>query len=128
MLFIIGVILLVVAVAMTFIYIRHSRRPKAEATVESVFYKRLKSDKTNELGERKHGNISYRVGAQTYQVEILVFEKTKAGEQIMITYKENDPAVARLSNPGRELIAVIGCYIVGLLCIGISILVMDRMN
>jgi len=128
MILIIGIILLIVGVAMTVIYIVHSRRPKAEAVIESVFYQRLKTDKTNELGERKHGKATYRVGAQTYEAAILVFKKTQAGDKIMITYKESNPQAARIYSPGKEIIAIISIYVVGIVLVCVSIFVKNQLG
>ena len=128
MVFYAGIILIGVALFMTFILIRNSKRPKLKVRVEEITLQYHKKDK-QQIKKHKHARVSYLHEGKTSEDTILLKRKSvREGETIVVSYKDSDISKMEHYEPRAEIIAIIAVFTIGISILGFCFFVMDYFN
>lgn len=130
MLFFAGIFFIVTGLVLTIKLIIKSSRPKADALVNDVVFKKMKSDMFQMGPDHPHAQVSYTVEGNTYEAEVQLLKKPvhQKGETIKVSYSKSDPKTPRYHNPGKEFLLSIIAYVAGGVLIGISVLVTNLIS
>ncbi len=128
MIFVIGVILMIVAVVMWVNIILRGRRPQADAWITEVTMEFYEKDK-NKLRKYPHATISYVYESMQYQAKILLLKRRLVqGDQIVVSFKPESPNKPTMYAPRYETLAAIFMFAFGASLVGVSVFVMNYFN
>ena len=95
------------------------------AYIENITLDYPNKDK-NQLKKHPHGHISYVSRSIDHKAKILLLKrKMQIGDQITVSFKEDNPEKPTMYAPKQELITVSVLFAIGVALIGVSVFAMD---
>ncbi|GEM_PF-2260492 len=126
MLMIMGAVLICVGIAMTYIFIRNSKRPRMEVQINSVHLDHVKQDKKKAGPKHPHGTAKYNFDGVNYESSFLLKVKNVSeGDWVEVTVNPNKPEDLTIYAPRKEKQVILAIYLVGAGLIGGSWFIMS---
>ena len=114
MLMIAGFILIIVGIAMTFRYLRNSRRPRIEVKVEEITIEHARTDHKQVAPQQRHARVKYNFDGQNYESKVIVLKRTRENDWIEVSVNPKNPEFLDIYSPQKEQIAILIVFAIGI--------------
>lgn len=128
MLMIAGFILLAVAVAMIYRFMRNSKRPRMEMKIEEIVMQHSRFDKKQISRTMPHAVVNYNFEGHKYKSTVMILKKAQVGDWIQVSVNPENPELLDLYSPQKEKLAILVVAAIGAILIGGSFFLIDYLD